>query len=155
MQIILRSTVSKTVDSYMARFKTLDLSWEALLQLEDAELVDLFTEDSQTEKERYEALAGYFSFFEKELLKPGCTLAAFHQEYLLRHPEGYRDTQFCWHIRQWNKKSTPGGKLLHKAGDNLYIDFCGDKLSYVDKTTGEQIAVEVFVAALPAANILL
>lgn len=142
----------KTVDSYMTRFKALDLSWEALLQLEDAELADLFTEDSQTEKERYETLAGYFSYFEKELLKPGCTLGALHNEYLFKHPDGYRYTQFCWHIRQWNKRTTPGGKLLHKAGDKLYVDFCGDRLSYVDKTTGELIAVEVFVAVLPCSQ---
>ena len=142
----------KTVDSYMARFKALDLPLDALMQLEDAELADLFTEDSQTEKDRYETLAGYFSYIEKELLKPGCTLGALHQEYLSKHPDGYRYTQFCWHIRQWNKRSTPGGKLLHKAGDKLYVDFCGDKLSYIDKTTGELIAVEVFVAILPCSQ---
>lgn len=142
----------KTVDSYMARFKSLELTCEALLQLEDAELAELFTEDSQTEKERYETLAGHFSHFEKELLKPGCTLGALHQEYLLQHPDGYRYTQFCWHIRQWNKRTTPGGKLLHKAGDKLYIDFCGNKLSYTDKATGELIDVEVFIAVLPCSQ---
>ena len=69
----------KTVDSYISRFKALEISCEELLQLEDVELLELFTEDSQTEKERYETLAGYFNYFEKELLKPGCTLAVLHQ----------------------------------------------------------------------------
>jgi hypothetical protein len=31
----------------------------------------------------------------------------------------------------------------HKAGDKLYVDFAGEKLSYTDKDTGEVIAVEV------------
>ncbi|WP_315815557.1 hypothetical protein [Paraflavitalea speifideaquila] len=115
----------KTVDSYISRFKALELSCEELLQLEDVELLELFTEDSQTEKERYETLAGYFSYFEKELLKPGCTLAVLHQEYYLKHPDGYRYTQFCWHIRQWKRRTEPRGKLLHKAGEKLFIDFCG------------------------------
>ena len=65
----------KTIDSYIARFKALELPYEALLELEDVELVELFTEDSQTEKERYEILAGYFNYFEQELKKPGATLA--------------------------------------------------------------------------------
>lgn len=142
----------KTVDSYMARFKTLELTCEALLQLSDTELADLFTEDSQTEKERYEALASNFSHYERELLKPSCTLGALHQEYLLKHPDGYRYSQFCWHIRQWNKRTTPGGKLLHKARDKLYIDFCGSKLTYTDKFTGELIEAEVFIAVLPCSQ---
>ena len=142
----------KTVDSYIARFKALELSCEELLQLEDIELVELFTEDSQTEKERYETLASYFSYFEKELLKPGCTLAILHQEYQLKHPGGYRYTQFCWHIRQWKRRMEPSGKLIHKAGEKLFIDFCGDKLSYTDKATGELIEVEVFIAVLPCSQ---
>lgn len=142
----------KTVDSYISRFKALELSCEELLQLEDVELSDLFTEDSQTEKERYETLAGYFNYFEKELLKPGCTLAVLHQEYQLKHPDGYRYTQFCWHIRQWKRRTEPSGKLIHKAGEKLFVDFCGDKLTYIDKATGELVEVEVFIAVLPCSQ---
>jgi len=142
----------KTVDSYMARFKEMELTCEDLTVLEDAELIDLFSEDSQTEKERYEILAGYFSYFEKELLKPGCTIGALHDEYLLKHPDGYRHTQFCWHFRQWKKRTTPGGKLIHKAAEKLFVDFCGNKLCYTNKSTGELIEVEVFVAILPCSQ---
>ena len=142
----------KTVDSYISRFKALELSCEELLQLQDVELLELFTEDSQTEKERYETLARYFSYFEKELLKPGCTLAVLHQEYWLKHPDGYRYTQFCWHIRQWKRRTEPSGKLIHKAGEKLFVDFCGDKLTYIDKTTGELVEVEVFIAVLPCSQ---
>jgi Transposase and inactivated derivatives len=142
----------KTIDSYISRFKALELSCEELLQLEDVELLELFTEDSQTEKERYETLAGYFSYFEKELLKPGCTLAVLHQEYQLKHPDGYRYTQFCWHIRRWKRRTEPSGKLLHKAGEKLFVDFCGDKLAYTNKTTGELIEVEVFIGVLPCSQ---
>ncbi|KKX46410.1 hypothetical protein L950_0232150 [Sphingobacterium sp. IITKGP-BTPF85] len=37
----------------------------------------------------------------------------------------------------------------HIAGDKLYIDFSGKKLHYIDRSTGELIACEVFVACLP------
>lgn len=36
--------------------------------------------------------------------------------------------------------------------DKLYIDFCGNKLSYTDKVTGELIEVEVFIAVLPCSQ---
>ena len=41
----------------------------------------------------------------------------------------------------------------HKAGDKLFVDFTGKKLSIVDTDTGEIIAVEVFVAILGASGI--
>ena len=40
-------------------------------------------------------------------------------------------------------------KLEHQAGNEMFIDFAGKKLSYVNKATGEQIPVEVFVSILP------
>ena len=39
--------------------------------------------------------------------------------------------------------------LQHRAGEKLYIDFAGKKLSYIDIDTGEIIACQVFVACLP------
>ncbi len=41
----------------------------------------------------------------------------------------------------------------HKAGDKLYVDFAGKKLSITDKETGEIAAVEVFVAILGASQL--
>lgn len=43
--------------------------------------------------------------------------------------------------------------LEHKAGDKLYIDFAGQKLSIIDQDTGEIIPVEVFVAILPCSQL--
>lgn len=41
----------------------------------------------------------------------------------------------------------------HKAGDKLYVDFAGVKLSLMDKETGEVTDVEVFVAILGASQL--
>lgn len=43
--------------------------------------------------------------------------------------------------------------IEHKVGDKLYIDFAGDKLKIIDKETGEEKAVEVFVAILGASQL--
>lgn len=45
-----------------------------------------------------------------------------------------------------------GDKLNHKAGDKLYVDYTGKKLFYIDRSTGEQIEVEVFVGILPCSG---
>src|SRR5690606_2034995 len=37
----------------------------------------------------------------------------------------------------------------HKPGDKLYVDYAGKPLSYIDRQTGEEVKVQVFVACLP------
>jgi transposase len=43
--------------------------------------------------------------------------------------------------------------MEHKAGDKMYVDFAGDKLSVIDKETGEEQSVEVFVSVLGASHL--
>ena len=61
----------------------------------------------------------------------------------------YCYSQFCAVLRQHYRASKPSLVLTHHPGDKLFIDFAGKLLSYVDKETGEEIAVQVFVACLP------
>ena len=42
--------------------------------------------------------------------------------------------------------------IEHKAGDKLFVDYTGKKLHIIDKETGEQQEVEVFVAILGASG---
>jgi transposase len=142
----------KTVDSYVVRFRELSLGYAELLSLENSDLEDVFSKNGQTEKERYEQLSGMFSFIQKELSKPGCTLQVLWKGYIKKHPDGYKYSQFTWHYRQWSKRHNVSGKLEHPAGEKLFVDFCGKKLHYVERSTGEQIAVEVFVAVLPCSQ---
>ena len=43
--------------------------------------------------------------------------------------------------------------IEHKAGDKLYVDYAGEKLSIVDKETGELQKVEVFISILGASQL--
>lgn len=142
----------KTVDNYTSRFSALHLGFDELINLTEPDLRDLFTEEPQTEKQRYELLAARFSYFEKQLRKPGCTLQTLWKEYLQQNPEGYKYTQFTFHYRRWRSLNNHSGKLDHKAGEKLFIDFCGKHLSYIDKSTGELVEVEVFVGVLPCSQ---
>ena len=42
-----------------------------------------------------------FSYLHIERKRPGVTLALLHVEYLEKHPDGYRYTQFCELYRAW------------------------------------------------------
>ncbi len=44
--------------------------------------------------------------------------------------------------------------IEHKAGDKMYIDFAGEKLSITDNESGEVILVEVFAAILGCSQLM-
>ncbi len=62
-----------TVNEYVRIFSAHNLSFEELTELSDKELDDLFPCASEVESYRYKTLSERFSYFEKELKKPGCT----------------------------------------------------------------------------------
>ena len=45
-------------------------------------------------------------------------------------------------------------RIEHKAGDKMQVDYTGKKLHIIDKSTGELIAVEVFVSILGASQLI-
>ncbi len=141
-----------SVNGYVQQLQACDKPLEALLLLSDAELLGLFASSGTIQKQRYEALSKHFEYFRSELKKPGCTKQVLWREYLEQTPDGYSYTQFCEHLNRWLKQLKGSGKLVHKAGDKLYVDYTGKKLHYVDKSTGEQIEVEVFVGILPCSG---
>lgn len=142
-----------TVNTYVQVLSATGCSWQQLLEKEEADLYALFTTPAGSEKKTpYEQLASQFAFFQKELSKPGCTLQALWQGYLSKYPDGYKYTQFVHHFRAWQQNRQVSGKLAHKAGEKVFVDFTGKKLAIVNRATGEIESVEVFVAILPASQ---
>jgi len=43
--------------------------------------------------------------------------------------------------------------MEHKAGDKMFVDYAGEKMSIVDRMTGEITLVEVFAAILGASQL--
>lgn len=91
-------------------------------------------------------------YIHAERKKPGVTLELLHHEYLEKHPEGYRYTQFCERYREWLKRRGQTMRQEHLAGEKLFVDYAGKKPSIVDAITGEVIPVELFVTVLGASN---
>lgn len=121
-----------------------------LLKLENPELEAKFHAGSPAYKEdRYEHFKSQIGYFIKELNRTGVSRQLLWQEYKQQNPNGYGYSQFCFHLHQQRVAAKPSMVLEHKPGEKLFIDFAGKKLYYVDKSTGEMISCEVFVACLP------
>jgi len=87
-----------------------------------------------------------------ERQRKGVTLELLHHEYLEQHPDGYRYTQFCENYRRWCKKRRLSMRQVHRAGEKLFVDYAGHKPKIVDRNTGEEREVELFVAAFGASS---
>ena len=141
-----------TVNSYVQFLTSLNRSWQELQQMDDADFDALFPIRTNHDQALHEQLCSYFPHYQKELTKPGCTLLTLWHHYQDEHPQGYQYTQFVHYFRQWQKRKKVSSKLEHKAGEKVFVDFTGKKLSIVDRSTGEVNEVEVFVAILPASQ---
>ena len=141
-----------TINHYVRLFRASGQLYKELLELNDKQLADLFPAREPLDKERYRTLSSRFAYFEQELKKPGCTRETLWREYLQKHPGGYSYSQFNEHFARWRHRVKISGKLTHKAGDKVYVDYTGKKLQITDPHTGEITKVEVFVALLPASQ---
>jgi transposase len=146
-----RNTVKKYIRQFIAMGKTL----EEIDKLSDTQLETVFSTPRQevaTDQRKADLLA-FFPNMEKALKRKGETRGKQWEQYFLKHPDGYRITQFKEYYNLWSKKVNSSMHQEHKSGDKMYVDYTGDKLSFVDQATGEVVPVEVFVAILGSSQL--
>ena len=60
--------------------------------------------------------------------------------------------RFCDLFRGFEKRLSPTMRQEHVAGDKVFVDYSGKKLTIVDPLTGEIREAEIFVAVLGASG---
>lgn len=140
------------VKNYISIFKRLGLTLQDLENHSDEELQNLFCPQKEPPVKpnvmRLNVLIDKLPEIHKALRKKGETVATQWEKYILEHPDGYSKTQFYTYLREYKKRINVTMHIDHKAGDKMYVDYCGDKLRVVDMETGEMRLLEVFVAIL-------
>ena len=140
----------ETVNTYIRKIRANQFSIEELMSLADPILESRFMAGTAAYTEpRFEALKEMLPYFEQELKRKHVTRWLLWREYILDHPDGYRYSQFSFHLRQMLVARKPTGMVEHRPGEKLYVDFAGDTIDYVDVETGDIRKAQVFVANLP------
>ena len=103
---------------------------------------------------RLQQLIDHFGYAQTELGKTGVTRQLLWQEYIQQHPDGYVYSHYCYHFTQYLKNRDLSMHLEYQAADMIMIDFAGKKQFYVDPSTGERIACQVFVSILPFSGLI-
>lgn len=138
------------VAKYLQLARARDLSWPLPEDCDEAALERLL----------FPAKAAHGPFvvpdwfrIHQELKRKGVTLQLLWSEYVAAHEDAaWRYTQFCHHYRQWAASQRRSMRQIHRAGEKLFIDYCGPTVPVVDAATGEVRKAQVFVAVLGASS---
>ncbi len=94
-----------------------------------------------------------WSVIYQELKQKTLTLQLLWDEYAERNPANHFSyNHFCRLYKAWLQCQKPSMRQNHKAGEKLFIDYCGPTMNIVDPTTGECRTAQVFVAVMGASN---
>ena len=136
-------TTHTTVNKCLQRAQEKKIGWP-LPDLSDAELEELLYGASRSAAPRRELPD--MAAIAKELRRKHVTLMLLWEEYRAEHPSGYGYTQFCGYYRKWENVQEPCMRLIHVAGERMFVDWAGPTIRI-----GEGKAI-LFVAVLGASN---
>lgn len=147
----------ETVNKYVNAAKSDSKSIEELIKMEEPELQHRFSAGNAAYSDkRFDALQEDLEYYVRELERRHVTMLLLWEEYRQKHPDGYGYTQFCYHLNQHKASADPEVSLpmsnFREGGNELFIDFAGGTMSYVDLDTGEEVKCQIFVACLPASD---
>jgi transposase len=140
-----------SVGNYVNQAKAMGITWPLPPGMDEAQLEAKLLQ-GQTKR-----TSGFvkpdFPCIHQELKRKGVTLQLLWAEYAEAHGGGtYRYSQFCFHYQRWRARQKRSMRQLHRAGEKLFIDYCGQTVPIVDGATGELRQAQVFVAVLGASS---
>lgn len=141
-----------TVSTYLNRARQAGIGWPLPAEMEERTLGRLlFPSQPATGQRRFSEPD--FSNTHTELKRKGVTKLLLWQEYRQRHPEdGYSYAQFCHRYREWLSRQQRSMRQVHRAGEKLFVDYCGPTIGVTNPDTGEIREAQIFVAVLGASN---
>ena len=152
MLAVSRNTVKRYVRVYQETGRSMD----ELLKLDEKHLRELFScgeekrrEPSPREQRLQELVPSYVLRYKGV---KGMTKKKLYEEYAEKCPDALCYSRFCSVLSQYMNHEKVIAHVEHIPGDQMYIDFAGDKLSIVDSRTSEIIPCEVAVMVLPASR---
>ena len=141
-----------TVSLHINRAKEAGLSWPLPNEMDDKRLELLLFPNRQTSTQPGHVEPDYTSMHQ-ELKRKGVTKQLLWEEYKHVHGDnGYQYSQFCQRYRDWVGMQKRSMRQVHKAGEKLFVDYCGPTVAIVNPATGEIREAQIFVATWGASN---
>lgn len=143
----------QVITLYTSKLKNSSHTLESLRHLDDADLAAIVysppEEPDYSNDPRRMDLVNRIPYYLSELKRTGVTRLLLWEEYRKQCSNPYRYTQFCILIKEASKTTQATMHLTHAPAAMVMVDFAGDKMSYVDRSTGEIILCPVLICVLP------
>lgn len=138
--------ISKTtVSEYLVRAQRIGLDWSSASELSDEELERrLYPPVAQVPVSERPAVD--WSEVHTELKKKAVTLQLLWEEYRQKEPRGYGYSRYCELYSEWRGRSGLSMRQVHRAGEKLFVDYCGATVPVVDGLSGEVREAQIIVA---------
>ncbi len=141
-----------TVSLHLKRAQQAGLAWPLPDTLDDGSLERLLFPNALAT-----ARSGYtepdYATMHIELKRKGVTKQLLWEEYSQIHGDkAYKYSQYCQRYRDWALTLKRSMRQVHKAGQKLFIDYCGPTIPIINPDTGEVVDAQIFVATWGASN---
>ncbi len=144
-------TARSTVSDYLKRAGRAGIGWPVPAELDDAALERALFPPPPALPAESRGLPDW-AYVHRELKRKGVTLFLLWEEYKGMHPDGFQYSWFCQHYRAFAKRVDLVMRQPHRAGETTFVDYAGQTVAIVDRTTGEVREAQIFVAVLGASN---
>ena len=141
-----------TASLYVNRAQDVGLSWPLPSNMDDKALELALFPDRQPCTQSGYVEPDYAAMYQ-ELKRKGVTKQLLWEEYKHLHGDsGYQYSQFCQRYRDWLGRQKRSMRQVHKAGEKLFVDYCGPTVAIVNPDTGEVREAQIFVATWGGSN---
>jgi len=144
---IARSTVAE----YLRRAEIAGLTWPLPENLDEAAIEGLLFPPTPSIPVHERPLPDWVKIH-TELRRKDVTLFLLWQEYKAVYPEGFQYSRFCELYRRWTGRLALSMRQEHKAGEKMFVDYCGPTVPVKDRIRGKSREAQIFVAVLGASN---
>jgi transposase len=143
----------QTATFYSVRLKASPFCLGALRQLPDADLAAIVyspvAKPDISDNTRRIDFNCRIPYLLGELKRTGVTRLLLWEEYKKEYPDHFKYTRFCILLKEAGKSTEATMHLVHKPGAMVMVDFAGDNMQYIDRSTGEIVECPVLVCVLP------
>jgi transposase len=143
-----------TVYEYLRRAEAAGITWPLGEDLDDEGLEEMLFPTPTAELEGRRPVPDWAQVHRELKAKKHVTLRLIWLEWRAERPDGWGYSQFCWHYKRWLGTQDVVMRLSYAAGERMFVDFAGDKATWVDPDCGEAHEAEIFVAVLGASGML-
>jgi transposase len=142
----------KTVNKVLKRGRELNISWPLAPDQTDVVLDRIMFPKTGTQTEYSGKKMPDFDYVRKELLRNGVTQKLLWNEYVEECRQSDNDplmySQYCIYLQQDAEKHRATMHIPRKPGEQVEVDWAGDTTHIIDRDTGEEIDMYVFVGAM-------